>query len=121
MNSREELQEWIKISDQFIIKIINNTYLDPYKQKLLLNVTKPMTPEDIFIKSNILHSTGYKKFRELVDEGFLIPVGIKQQKKLITLYDKTFSIVRFSFGTEKIIVEVIEKNHNVKPFDRFYK
>lgn len=119
--SNENLQindKWIKITDQSIIKIVNNTYLDPYKRKLLLNINKPMTPEDIFIKSNISYSTGYKKFRELVDEGFLVPVGIKEQTKLITLYDKVFSLVRFSFGTEEITVEVIEKIYNMKPLDK---
>ena len=111
-------ENWIRIKDTSIIKIITAAYLDPYKRQLLINIKKPVTPEDLFKKCNMSSSTGYKKFRELVNEGFVLPVGIKEQKKLITLYDLEFSKVSFSFEPENVFVDIIEKIHKIQPFEK---
>jgi hypothetical protein len=68
---------WLTIKNRHLTESILKTFADEDK-KLLLNFTrtKPETIPRILASCNLPNTSGYRKMRQLIDDGFVIPTGL---------------------------------------------
>ncbi|MBA4718636.1 MAG: hypothetical protein HRO68_05930 [Nitrosopumilus sp.] len=111
--------EWLEIHDTKLIDFIRKSYFDTDKNKLLTVCNAPMTKDDQIKKAKVPQSSGYKKHKKLVDDGFLIPVRRKPQYSLKIMYNRYFSKIDFFMEDTKTIIRVkINDNSHHRKFQR---
>ena len=91
---------WIELYEHNLAEKIIHIYSDHVKRRILLLIDKPTTKEEILNKCGASQSSGYRKFNELVQDGFIVSVGYTKAVKRVRLYDKIISKAEFSVSTK---------------------
>jgi hypothetical protein len=91
---------WFETEDAGIVSVILSSYSDNMKMSMLKCMTGEMSKERLIEKCNIPKSSGYRKHRQLVNNGLLIPVD----KRSYWLYDKLLSKVNISISGGQTVV-----------------
>jgi len=90
---------WIELHEHYLAERIIGIYSDQTKRRILLQIDKPLTKDEIFKKCGTSLSTAYRKFNELLYHGFILPVGYTKTENRVRLYDKLISKAEFSVST----------------------
>lgn len=98
--------EVLEIHDPILVDFIQKSYFDIDKNKILSVCNTPMTREDQIKKAKIPRSSGYRKHKKLLNDGFLMVIGRNQQYKFNSLYVRYFSKVVFLMEDSKTTIQV---------------
>ena len=91
---------WIEIYEHNLAEKIIDIYSDPVKRKILLHIDKPIAKDELLEKCGVSLSSAYRKFNELLQDGFILPVGYTKSEKRVKVFDKIISKAEFSVSTK---------------------
>lgn len=91
---------WIELHEHSLAEKIIGVYSDPIKRQILLLIDKPVSKDEILKKCGASQSSVYRKFNELLQAGFVLPVGYTKTENRVRLYDKIISKAEFSVSTK---------------------
>lgn len=91
---------WIELHEHNLSEKIIGIYSDPIKRHILLLIDKPISKDDMIKQCGALQSSAYRKFNELIQDGFILPVGYTKTVNRVRLYDKIISKAEFSVSTK---------------------
>jgi len=91
---------WIELFDHNLAERIIGIYSDPTKRNILLQIDQPIAKYKLLQKCEVSLSSAYRKFNELLQDGFILPVGYTKTEKRVRLYDKIISKAEFSVSTK---------------------
>lgn len=91
---------WIELYEHSLAEKIIDIYSDPIKRKILLYIDKPIAKDELLEKCGASLSSAYRKFNELLDDGFILPVGYTKSEKRVRVFDKIISKAEFSMSTK---------------------
>ena len=91
---------WIELHEHNLAEKIIGIYSDPVKRRILLLIDEPISKDDMLKQCNASQSSVYRKFNELVEDGFVLQVGYTKTINRIRLYDKVISKAEFSVSTK---------------------
>ncbi len=91
---------WIELHEHNLAEKIIGIYSDSVKRHILLLIDKPISKDELLNQCGASQSSAYRKFNELLQDGFILPVGYTKSGKRIRLYDKTITKAEFSVSTK---------------------
>ncbi len=91
---------WIELNEHNLAENIIGIYSDPTKRRILLQMASPISKDELFNQCGASQSSAYRKFNELLQDGFILPVGYTKSTKRVRLYDKIISKAEFSISTK---------------------
>jgi hypothetical protein len=91
---------WIELYEHNLAEKIIDIYSDPVKRKILLHIDKPIAKDELLEKCGVSLSSAYRKFNELLQDGFILPVGYTKSEKRVKVFDKIISKAEFSVSTK---------------------
>ena len=91
---------WIELHEHNLAERIIGVYSDPIKRQILLLIDKPVPKDEMLKRCGASQSSAYRKFNELLQDGFILPVGYTKTANRIRLYDKIISKAEFSVSTK---------------------
>lgn len=91
---------WIELYEHNLAEKIIDIYSDPIKRKILLHIDKPIAKDELLEKCGASLSSAYRKFNELLQDGFILPVGYTKSEKRVRVFDKIISKAEFSVSTK---------------------
>lgn len=91
---------WIELYEHYLAEKIIEIYSDQAKRQILLYIDKPTTKEQMLEKCDLSLSSSYRKFNELLRDGFIVQVGYTKTENRVRLYDKIISKAEFSVSTK---------------------
>lgn len=91
---------WIELYEHSLAEKIIDIYSDPVKRKILLHIDKPIAKDELLEKCGVSLSSAYRKFNELLHDGFILPVGYTKSEKRVRVFDKIISKAEFSVSTK---------------------
>ena len=91
---------WIELFEHNLAERIIGIYSDPTKRNILLQIDQPIAKDKLLQKCEVSLSSAYRKFNELIQDGFILPVGYTKTEKRVRLYDKIISKAEFSVSTK---------------------
>lgn len=91
---------WVEPYEHNLVEKIIETYSDQAKRNILLLIDEPKTKDQMFQNCNLALSSSYRKFNELLDDGFILEVGYTKNENRVKLYDKIISTAEFSVSTK---------------------
>ena len=109
---------WIELHEHNLAEKIIDIYSDPTKRKILLHIDKPIAKDELLLKCGASLSSAYRKFNDLLQEGFILPVGYTKTEKRVRVFDKIISKAEFSVST-KISQIRLQVNLSRLPKPRF--
>ncbi|MEM3064276.1 MAG: hypothetical protein QW177_02780 [Candidatus Nitrosotenuis sp.] len=80
LTTEEQLSEtWLVIGNRALTELVLKTFADEDK-KMILDFTrnKPETIPRILSLCNLPNTSGYRKVKQLIDDGFVIPTGMSE-------------------------------------------
>ncbi|WP_371503974.1 hypothetical protein [Nitrosopumilus adriaticus] len=90
---------WIELYEHNLAEKIIGIYSDAIKRKILLHIDKPIPKDEMLRHAGVSQSGAYRKFNELLQDGFILPVGYTKTTNRVRLYDKIISKAEFSVST----------------------
>ena len=91
---------WIELHEHNLAERIIGIYSDPTKRQILLQIDSPISKDELLNQCGASQSSAYRKFNELLQDGFILPVGYTKSTKRVRLYDKIISKAEFSVSTK---------------------
>ena len=91
---------WIELHEHNLAERIIGIYSDPIKRQILLLIDKPVAKDEMLKRCGASQSSAYRKFNELLQDGFILPVGYTKTENRVRLYDKIISKAEFSVSTK---------------------
>ena len=91
---------WIELHEHNLAEKIIDIYSDPIKRKILLHIDKPIAKDELLLKCGASLSSAYRKFNDLLQDGFILPVGYTKTEKRVRVFDKIISKAEFSVSTK---------------------
>ena len=91
---------WIELFEHNLAERIIGIYSDPIKRNILLQIDQPIAKDRLLQKCGTSLSSAYRKFNELIQDGFILPVGYTKTEKRVKLYDKIISKAEFCVSTK---------------------
>ncbi len=91
---------WIELHEHSLAEKIIGVYSDPTKRRILLQIDKPIAKDELLQRCDASLSSAYRKFNELLQDGFILAVGYTKTEKRVRLYDKIISNAEFSVSTK---------------------
>ena len=124
---------WLIVKDRHLAEMILKTFADADKKLILDYVRdKPETIPKTLSSCNLPNTSGYRKMNQLIEDGFVIPVGMTEsfEGKRAILYqsiihkiqininkdrvETSISIPKESLGTSQVINTILHMNQDVK-------
>jgi len=108
-NSSKNDDIYITITDKNLTMLILETFGDEAKKDMMNCVTdKQMTTYEILQKCDIPQTSGYRKIKQLIDNGFLTIMGYSTSSdgKKIPKYTSVFEHVKISIEKNTVLVSV---------------
>ena len=87
---------WIELYEHNLTGKIIEVYADSVKRSILLHMDGPVSKIELLNHCGASRSSAYRKFNELLQDGFLLPVVSEESTKHVQLYDKIILKVEFS-------------------------
>ena len=91
---------WIELHEHNLAEKIIGVYSDPIKRHILLLIDQPVAKDEMLKRCGASQSSAYRKFNELLQDGFILPVGYTKAANRVRLYDKIISKAEFSVSTK---------------------
>lgn len=91
---------WIELYEHNLAEKIISIYSDSIKRHILLLIDKPVSKEVLLMRCKASQSSVYRKFNELLQDSFILPVGYTKSERRVRLYDKVISKAEFSVSTK---------------------
>lgn len=91
---------WIELHEHTLAEKIIGIYSDPIKRQILLLIDRPVAKDEMLQRCGASQSSAYRKFNELLQDGFIVSVGYTKSEKRVRLYDKIISKAEFSISTK---------------------
>ncbi|MCH9659187.1 hypothetical protein K0U27_10980 [archaeon] len=63
-----------------------------------MHIDKPIAKDEILLKYEVSLYSAYRKFNELLRDGFILSVGYTKSEKRVRVYDKIISKAEFSIS-----------------------
>ena len=90
---------WIELYEHNLAERVISVYSDPVKRSILLLIDDPVSKDELLCMCGASQSSAYRKFNELLQDGFILPVGYTKSARRVRLYDKLISKAEFSVST----------------------
>jgi hypothetical protein len=104
------LEKWLVVKNKHLTERILKTFADADK-KLILDLTRenPETIPKILVLCNLPNTSGYRKMNQLIEEGFVIPVGLAEtfEGKRAIIYRSIIQKIQISISKDVIITKVL--------------
>ena len=100
ISKEQDYTLWIELHERSLAEKIIDIYSDPVKRKLLLHIDKPIAKDELLQRCEVSLSSAYRKFNELLRDGFILPVGYTKTEKRVRVFDKIISKAEFSVSTK---------------------
>ena len=91
---------WIELHEHNLAEKVIGVYFDPVKRHILLLIDQPVSKDDMLKRCGASQSLAYRKFNELVQDGFILSVVYTKTTNRVRLYDKIISKAEFSVSTK---------------------
>ena len=103
------METWITIRDKHLAEMILKTYADADK-KLILDLIRENaeTIPKILGLCNLPNTSGYRKMNQLIEEGFVVPIGLAEsfEGKRAILYKSLIQKIQISINKDRIITSI---------------
>ena len=109
LESENEDLNWMTLEDQFLTKVILESFGDEDKKKILTAVLdESRIISEILEICNIPQTSGYRKINALINDGLLTTKGFitTHDGKSVNKYISVFENIRINIVKNKIIVKV---------------
>lgn len=101
---------WLVIRNKHLAELVLKTFADEDK-KLILDRTreKSETVPNLLTQCNLPNTSGYRKVKQLIDDGFIIPVGLAEsfEGKRAILYESAIQKIQISINKERVITSIL--------------
>lgn len=101
---------WLVIRNKHLAELVLKTFADEDK-KLILDRTreKSETIPNLLTQCNLPNTSGYRKVKQLIDDGFIIPVGLAEsfEGKRAILYESAIQKIQISINKERVITSIL--------------
>lgn len=101
---------WVLVRDKHLAELILKTYADGDK-KLILDFTrdKSETVPRILSLCNLPNTSGYRKMNQLIDEGFVVPVGLAEsfEGKRAILYKSLIQKIQITINKDNVLTAIL--------------
>lgn len=103
-------ERWLVINNKHLTELILKTFADEEK-KLILDFTRDSseTIPKILVLCNLPNTSGYRKMNQLIEDGFVAPVGLAEtfEGKRAILYKSIIQKIQISINRNEITTKVL--------------
>ena len=106
--TKDKNYEWITIEDQYLSKMILESFGDEDKKAVMNAVLdKPRIVFDILDICKIPQTSGYRKINSLIKNGLLVPADFTTSRdaKRVTKYTSLFENVKINIEKNKVVIK----------------
>jgi hypothetical protein len=101
---------WILVRDKHLAEMILKTFADGDK-KMILDLTRDQseTVPRVLSLCNLPNTSGYRKMNQLIDEGFVVPVGLAEsfEGKRAILYKSLIQKIQITINRDNILTAIL--------------
>ena len=115
-------KKWSIIEDPRLIELILRALGDDHKKNIINEaMNHPHTIADIVETSKIPHTSGYRKVKDLINDGILIPLEyvIAHDGKRIAKYQAIFETILIAIEKNKVILSILTSQKFMKESPMF--
>lgn len=101
---------WVLVRDNHLAEMILKTFADGDK-KMILDFTRdqPETVPRILSLCNLPNTSGYRKMNQLINEGFIVPVGLAEsfEGKRAILYKSLIQKIQITINKDSVLTAIL--------------
>lgn len=101
---------WLIIRNKHLAELILKTFADEDK-KMILDLTreKTETVPNLLSRCHLPNTSGYRKTKQLIDDGFIIPVGLAEsfEGKRAILYKSVIQKIQITINRDQVITSIL--------------
>jgi hypothetical protein len=109
-------ETWLVILNRYLTELILKTFADEDK-KLILNFTgtKSETIPKILSLCNLPNTSGYRKMKQLIDDGFVIPDGLAEtfEGRRAVLYKSIIQKIQITIDKGDIFAKILVPKESI--------
>lgn len=106
----ESSDMWIVIRNKHLAELILKTFADEDK-KMILDKTreKAETVPNLLSSCQLPNTSGYRKTKQLIDDGFIIPIGLAEsfEGKRAILYKSLIQKIQITINRDQVITAIL--------------
>jgi hypothetical protein len=103
-------ERWLVIINKYLTELVLKTFADEDK-KLILDLTRDNaeTIPSILVRCNLPNTSGYRKMNQLIDDGFVVPVGLAEsfEGKRAILYKSIIRKLQLIINKNEIVARIL--------------
>lgn len=103
-------ERWLVIINKYLTELVLKTFADEDK-KLILDLTRDNaeTIPSILVRCNLPNTSGYRKMNQLIDDGFVVPVGLAEsfEGKRAILYRSIIRKLQLIINKNEIVARIL--------------
>ena len=101
---------WVLVRDKHLAEMILKTFADEDK-KMILDFTRDQseTIPRILSLCNLPNTSGYRKMNQLIDDGFVVPVGLAEsfEGKRAILYKSLIQKIQITINKDNVLTAIL--------------
>ena len=101
---------WVLVRDNYLAEMILKTFADLDK-KMILDFMRdqPETIPRVLSLCNLPNTSGYRKMNQLINEGFIVPVGLAEsfEGKRAILYKSLIQKIQITINKDSVLTAIL--------------
>jgi hypothetical protein len=114
---RHGLQTWLVLKNKRMTETILKSFADDDKKRILsLTVTQSETIPKILQVCNLPNTSAYRKFRQLIDDGLIMPAGRADvfERRRAVLYRTTIQQIQINIDGNTVTAKILVPNEIIQ-------
>lgn len=112
----DRFETWLVIKNRFLTELILKTFADEDKKKIIdLTRNNSETIPKILSLCDLPNTSGYRKVRQLIDDGFVMPVGMAEtfEGRRALLYRSIIQKIQININKNEITARVLVPKESI--------
>lgn len=112
----DRFETWLVIKNRFLTELILKTFADEDKKKIIdLTRNNSETIPKILSLCDLPNTSGYRKVRQLIDDGFVMPVGMAEtfEGRRALLYRSIIQKIQININKNEIMARVLVPKESI--------
>lgn len=101
---------WLVIRNKHLAELVLKTFADEDK-KIILDKTreKTETVPNLLTQCHLPNTSGYRKMKQLIDDGFIVPAGLAEsfEGKRAILYKSVIQKIQIAINKERVVTSIL--------------
>jgi hypothetical protein len=106
----DPVESWVVIKNKHLTELILKTFADEDKKIILdLTRTSPETIPNVLSLCNLPNTSGYRKMKQLIDDGFVMPTGLAEtfEGRRALLYKSIIQKIQIIINKSDIFAKIL--------------